>query len=161
GTGYGKLIAPHLIARAKAGVKVRILIDEIGSRFMKGYGALFKSLRDAGCTVQLYTPHTFKNVKGDASFNITHRKLYMGDGERAMTGGVNLQSPFESTTQDVLIRWRGPVVGDLAREFQIDWKAGGGKTFDEAITTTPRGDVDARVAVTSPAEGRYEIRDLM
>jgi cardiolipin synthase len=101
------------------------------------------------------------DANGVATFNITHRKLYMADGTRALTGGVNLMGGFETTTQDVLIEWRGPVLGPLYAEFAHDWTLIGGDEPAQRPDLTPQGAVDAQVVVTSPDEGRYEIRDAV
>jgi cardiolipin synthase len=152
---------PLLCAKAKAGVEVKLLIDFLGSRFLKGYDAYLKQLKDAGVTVVAYKPRLFRDTNGAPSFNITHRKLYMADGVRAFTGGVNLMGPFETTTQDVLIAWRGPVLGPLYTEFAHDWTLAGGGALSQQPDLTPQGDADAQVVVTSPDEGRYEIRDAV
>lgn len=161
GTSYARQIVPLLVAKAKAGVEVKLLVDFLGSRFFKGFDGYVKQLKDAGVTVIAYKPRVFGDANGATTFNITHRKLYMADGTRALTGGVNLMGPFDTTTQDVLIAWRGPVLGPLYKEFAHDWKLAGGTAPEQAPDLTPQGDVDAQVVVTSPDEGRYEIRDAV
>jgi cardiolipin synthase len=161
GTEYAQDLAPLLIAKAKAGVEVKLLIDEFGSHFLKGYDQLVKELRAGGVTVQVYRPYVFSDAGGHLSFNITHRKLYMADGRHVLVGGVNLASPFEITTQDLLIDWQGPVVGQLMDEYRQDWRAAGGGALAQTADVTPAGTVEAKVLVSSPVEGRYEIRDAI
>lgn len=159
GTAYAQRLAPHLIAKAKAGVEVRVLIDYVGSRFLKGYDPLVNDLRKGGVDVQVYKPYAFRDRTGHPSFNIIHRKVYLFDGQRALIGGVNLASPFDTTTQDLLIRWQGPVLQPLYTAFTHDWQRVSKTTLGVPPVTTPAGDVDASVLVTSPGEGREEIRD--
>jgi cardiolipin synthase len=161
GTSYARQIVPLLAAKARKGVEVKVLIDFVGSRFLKGYNTHVDSLREAGAIVMDYNPRMMTDANGVATFNITHRKLYMADGVRALTGGVNLMGTFETTTQDVLIEWRGPVLGPLYREFAHDWQLAGGDKPAQKPDLTSQGTVDAQVVVTSPDEGRYEIRDAV
>jgi cardiolipin synthase len=161
GTSYARQIVPLLAAKAKSGVEVKLLVDFLGSRFLKGYDGYVKQLKDAGVTVLTYNPRFFGDANGAFTFNITHRKLYMADGTVAMTGGVNLMGGFDTTTQDVLIAWRGPVLGPLYHEFAHDWSLAGGGKLAQEPDLTPQGAVNAQVVVTSPDEGRYEIRDAV
>jgi cardiolipin synthase len=161
GTTYARTLSPLLIAKAQSGVEVRLLIDYTGSRFLKGYSALVADLKKGGVDVQVYKPYTFKDPQGHPSFNIVHRKIYLFDGERALIGGVNLASPFDTTTQDLLIRWQGPVLGPLFAEFTHDWKRLSATPLGTQPVLKPAGNVDAQVIVTSPGEARYEIRDAI
>jgi cardiolipin synthase len=159
----GQQICPILVAKAKAGVEVKVVADYVGSRFIKGHVDMARKLRAAGVDFRLYKPRFILKDDKRRGINIQHRKLYMVDGERALCGGVNLVAHFESHTQDVLVEWKGPIVDDLAREWAFDWKAAGGRsvTFGPPQPAAPGGTVEARVAVTSPAEGRYEAREAI
>jgi cardiolipin synthase len=158
---YGKQLVPLLCAQARAGLEVKVLMDQAGSKYLPDHEAMVKELRDAGVEVVLYRTALILRRLG-AGVNVTHRKVYLADGERALIGGVNLQAPFDTTTHDLLIEWRGPVVPQLYEEYGLDWtRMGGGALHQEADGTPQPGGMRARVAVTSSREGRYEIQDAV
>jgi cardiolipin synthase len=158
----GHPVVDLLEAKARQGVKVQVLADWIGSNTRKGYGAMAKRLRAAGVELRTYKLRAIMKDDRMAGVNITHRKLYLVDGQRGLTGGVNLREPFNTNTQDVLIRWEGPVVPGLYQEFGNEWKASGGANPIPAgpAVQAPMG-VRTQVAVTSAPEGRFEIRDAV
>jgi cardiolipin synthase len=60
------------------------------------------------------------------------------------------------------VRWRGPVVADLYREFGIEWNFVGGSPLQLPLgPMASAGIIDAQVAVTSTPEGRFEIQDAL
>ena len=155
----GRHIVPLLVEKAKAGLEVKVVMDYVGSRFLKGHKAMIRELREAGVDVRNYRPRLVKKGDRKIGVNITHRKVYLVDGEVAMVGGVNLMAEFDTSVQDVLMEMRGPVVGQLYNEFAYDWHQAKGGTLKQVAKTARAGDVDARVVVTSPGEGRFEARD--
>lgn len=157
--GYGEKVVPILCERARAGVEVKVNIDWVGSRFLKGHKQMVKQLREAGVDVRVYMPRTIKKDDRQVGINITHRKVYLVDGVKAMVGGVNLMKEFDTTTQDLMVEWRGPVVPQLYQEFAFDWGQAGGGVLREQPVGTPAGNADAQIVVTSPREGRFEARD--
>lgn len=159
---YGQKLVPLLLDRAKAGVEVKLNIDWLGSRFLPGYKQMIKTLRDGGVDVRVYRTRTIIKDDRRIGVNITHRKVYLADGQRALVGGVNLMKDFDTTTQDVLIEWKGPIVAQLYDEFTHDWKfAGGGELKQSAVPTGNQGHVDAQVILTSPREGRFEAKEAI
>lgn len=158
---YGEQVVPLIVERARAGVECKVVMDYVGSRFLKGNKDMVRMLRQAGVEVKLYKPRLI--LKGDRKLgvNITHRKIYLADGERALVGGVNLQKGFDTTTQDALILWRGPIVAQLYNEFARDWYTAKGTTLKETPDPTPAtpGAVEAQIVVTSAPEGRLEAQE--
>jgi cardiolipin synthase len=158
---YGKQLVPLLCAQARAGLEVKVLMDQVGSKYLPDHEPMVKALKDAGVEVVLYRSAIVLRRLG-AGLNVTHRKVYLADGDRGLVGGVNLQAPFDTTTHDLLIEWRGPVVGQLYEEYGLDWKRFGGSDLKQEADPTPvAGGMRARVAVTSSREGRYEIQDAV
>src|SRR5690606_2818248 len=82
----GQAFADALAARARAGVRVHVLIDWAGSQRIDD--ALLDELRDAGVEVELYHPLRWYNL-GRVN-NRTHRKLLVVDGRIGFTGGVGI-----------------------------------------------------------------------
>jgi|GEM_PF-576101 cardiolipin synthase len=159
---YGKQLLPLLVAKAQAGAEVNVLMDYLGSRYLPGHADLVKQLRAGGVHVQMYDMRTLKDGTGTRTFNITHRKVYLADGLHGLVGGVNLHSPFDTTTQDLLIDWRGPIVSSLYKEFAHDWELTNGPALGQRpVSVGTVGSVSARIAVTSPGEDRYEAREAI
>lgn len=150
----GKEVESLVRGALQRGVKVFVLCDRHGSR-SKGGERLGKRLHAAGAHFRVW-PTRFLIQKG--TFNIDHRKLYLADGERGLTGGYNLTIPFNETTQDLLVDFRGEVASQLHQEFARDWKmsGGGSLSWSPLRTGIPFGSVPARVVVTSPLEDRFE-----
>lgn len=161
GGTYAPQIVPLIVAKARAGVQVKILMDQCGSQLSpKGIGSNLAVLRAAGVDVRFY-PTRLRRDGIHWRFNITHRKLLLADGQVAMEGGTNFGTTFDSTTQDLMVRWSGPIVSDLYREWVQEWHFVGGPQMPVPPAPAPAGNIDAQVAVTSVPEGRFEIRDAV
>lgn len=163
GGTYGEKIVPMLLERARAGVDVRLLLDQVGSGSKaKGIVPWQAELEQAGVQIVFYKLGLRDDHHGEHRFNITHRKLLLADGERAMEGGTNLGTDFDTSEQDLMVRWRGPVLADLYREFGTEWNFVGGRPLPLPLGPfAPAGDVDAKVLVTSTWEGRFEIQQAV
>lgn len=159
---YGQQIVPRLIAKAQAGVEVKVVMDFLGSRFLGNHGAMIKALKAGGVDVRRYMPRGIKKDDGQPGVNILHRKVYLADGQRGLVGGVNLMKEFDTINQDILVEFQGPVVADLYQEFAHDYRAAGGrgKTLNPAPIDAG-GTAEAQVVVTSPDEGRFEAREAL
>lgn len=94
----GKLFADALKARAKAGVKVRLMYDSVGS--INTDKAFFKDLQDNGVDVVEFNPVSVVNVLKDglAIQNRDHRKLTVIDGRVAFLGGINISGVYGSAS---------------------------------------------------------------
>lgn len=152
----GKELCDLLVARAKEGIKVRVLIDQVGNYFeAKSKSGVVAYLKERGVDARVYDWRSLG--KG---INITHRKLYLADGTRGLTGGMNLTDEFKNKRHDMLLEFRdNDVAAALHREFAYDWKQAGGAAFElPVVALKPSAD---RVLVTSPAEQRFEIRDAL
>ena len=122
----GQEFADALAERARAGVKVHVIIDWLGSS--KIDGRYIEELLHAGATVHTYHPIRFYDV---ASFgrvdNRTHRKLLIIDGKVGFTGGVGIADIWRGNAQDEQ-HWRdnhyrveGPIVAQLQATFMDNW----------------------------------------
>lgn len=108
----GKSFATALAERARAGVKVLVLLDWAGSVRMEP--SLIDELEQAGCQVVRY--HAPKWYHLTRLNNRTHRKILVVDGRIGFTGGVGIGDEWTGHAQDPL-HWRdthfkveGPVV---------------------------------------------------
>lgn len=154
----GRTFADALSARARAGVRVHVLLDWVGS--MKMDEKLLKRMADAGVAVQRYHPLNLRNLS--RMDNRTHRKLLVVDGKVGFTGGVGIADKWDGDAQDP-DHWRdshfrieGPVVAQMQSVFMDNWiKTTGevlqGADYFPALETA--GDKEAQMFSSSPRGG--------
>jgi phosphatidylserine/phosphatidylglycerophosphate/cardiolipin synthase-like enzyme len=138
----GRLLMYELIAAARRGVRVRLLVDHFASEKHPEVAAFLARVHP-NLEVKLYNPLPayFSRHKVDPSwldktvilltrFNTLnqrmHNKLFLVDGVVGITGGRNNQNAYYDQARglnykdrDVLVV--GPVVGDMARSFERFW----------------------------------------
>ncbi len=132
----GRRIAAKIAERARAGVKVRILVDEVGSHaFLR---QLAPSLRAAGVEVEGFLPASFRPWAPTFNFR-NHRKLLLVDGRTAFTGGMNIGSEYEFEWKDQCVRLGGPVLENLDEVFQEDWLFVTNRILDDLAPDGIRG----------------------
>ena len=119
----GKTFAEALSERARAGVRVHVLLDWVGAGKMDD--ELLAQMRDAGVTVLKYHPLRWYNL-GRIN-NRTHRKLLIVDGRVAFTGGVGIADEWLGNAEDP-DHWRdshyritGPVAAQMQAAFMDNW----------------------------------------
>ena len=92
----GDEFANALAERARAGVKVHVLLDWVGSARMEE--RLLREMEDAGIEVRkFHAPHWYTIDKLN---NRTHRKLLVVDGVIGFTGGVGIGDEWSGHAQD-------------------------------------------------------------
>ena len=154
----GRAFADALTERAKAGVKVHVLLDWVGTAKMDE--ALIDELKSAGVEVQKYhKPHWTGLGKLN---NRTHRKLLIVDGQIGFTGGVGVAEQWTGNAQDpdhwrdTHFRTEGPVVGQMQSVFMDNWIKTAGAVLhgvEYFPPLPPAGDGLAQVFSSSPSGG--------
>lgn len=120
----GKRFIHALAARARAGVRVRLLLDTVGS--WRALLTIAGPLRKAGGEVAAFLPALPLQRKWSAHLR-NHRKLLIADGTAAFTGGMNIGARYMGPRKDSAL-WldsavvvRGTAVRDLQAVFLDDW----------------------------------------
>ncbi len=138
----GRTFAELLSRRARAGTRVRLIYDAVGSIDLDP--ALLTRMRNAG--VQALEYHPMAPWRPRWSWNRRdHRKILVCDGRVGFAGGMNLcdeHLPAEEGGggwQDVHARVEGPAACDLDGVFRETWLRQTGRAFE------PAGDLHARV----------------
>jgi cardiolipin synthase len=154
----GEAFAQALSERARAGVKVHVLLDWVGS--IKVDQALVDQMRDAGVEVHRFHPLRWYNL-GRIN-NRTHRKLLIVDGLVGFTGGVGIASPWTGHAEDA-DHWRdshyrveGPVVAQMQGVMLSNWgKTTGSILHGDAYFPAPQqaGGQQAQMFHSSPSGG--------
>lgn len=154
----GREFADALSERAKAGVKVHVLLDWVGSA--KIDDSFLDEMRAAGVEIRKFHQPNWYNL-GRLN-NRTHRKLLVVDGKTGFTGGVGIAPKWTGNGQDAE-HWRdshfrveGPVVAQMQAVFMDNWlKVTGqvmhGEAYFPAIQVM--GDSVAQVFSSSPSGG--------
>jgi cardiolipin synthase len=153
-----------LTERARAGVRVRLVIDAIGS--WRTPTAYFDGLRAAGGEVAWYQPvrwHTLKRFN-----NRTHRELIVIDGDVAFVGGAGIAywwdtgPPGQPPWRDTMVRLEGTIVTSVQAAFAENWLESTGQlltdpgsfTHCRAVSSATAGGADAIVVTGTPSAGR-------
>ena len=154
----GREFADALSDRAKAGVKVHVLLDWVGSG--KIDESFLDEMRAAGVEIRKFHKPNWYNL-GRLN-NRTHRKLLVVDGKTGFTGGVGIAPKWTGAGQDAE-HWRdshfrieGPVVAQMQSVFMDNWlKVTGLVLHGEAYfpALQPVGDSSAQVFSSSPSGG--------
>ncbi len=146
----GLRIADLIRAKAAAGVEVHLLVDEYGQTEQKGDKDMVPWLARHGLDVRHYRK-TVLFPRG--ILNFSHRKLYLVDGDQAITGGMNLGHEYELLWRDLLIKVEGDIAGQLHKEWLRDWVHSGGKAIAlPAVPARHYGRTTAAAIATSPLE---------
>ena len=113
-----------LIAKAKSGVEVRVIFDDVGCWSLpKTY---IREMRAAGIQIYPFLPVRFHRIADKANYR-NHRKIIVIDGETGFVGGLNFADrymnglPGIGIWRDTHLRVKGEAVTSLQIVFLIDW----------------------------------------
>jgi cardiolipin synthase len=155
----GQRLADALIAKAREGLSVFMLFDDVGSSHLpKAYR---ERLRSEGIGVAAFNQrHGLLRLFGSTRINYrNHRKNVVVDGRVAWTGGLNVgieylgRDPHFGHWRDTHIRIAGPAAQSFALVFREDWEWATGQMLDlgEAPLET-EGDASVLLMATGPAD---------
>jgi cardiolipin synthase len=154
----GREFVQALVDRARAGVKVHVLLDWVGS--IKMDASLLEEMRAGGVEVErFHEPHW---SHWDQMNNRTHRKLLVVDGSVGFTGGVGIADQWKGDARnpqewrDTHFRVEGPVVAQMQSVFLDNWMRATGKVLHgEAYfpSLRPAGKYAAQMFSSSPSGG--------
>ena len=154
----GKQFADALSERARAGVRVHVLLDWVGSANMDE--SYLTEMKEAGVQIEkFHKPHWYNLARLN---NRTHRKLLVVDGQAGFTGGVGIAPHWMGNAQDP-DHWRdshylvrGPVVAQMQATFLDNWLKVTGKVLHGALyfpPIAPAGAQKAQMFSSSPSSG--------
>jgi len=151
----GAALRDALVERARAGVKVRLLLDAVGSG--QTPARFFRDLVAAGGELAWFHPARFGQVWKRPWLNLrSHRKIVVIDGRIAYTGGINITDAEDERLRtdayrDLHLRVEGNVVGSLQLVFIEDWAYATGQAPLALPSPEPhRGQVPVQVVVSGP-----------
>ena len=116
---FGNLVADALIDKAREGVCVRVIYDDVGC--WKVRRSFFERMREEGVEIHSFLPVHFPTFTSKVNYR-NHRKLIVIDGRVGYVGGMNIAKRYVSTSwRDTMLRVTGGVVYSLQRAFLVDW----------------------------------------
>jgi len=160
----GRQLQEKLIAKAKSGVKVWLLYDEIGSGNIDSY---VQTLRDGGVNVSAF--HSTQGGGNRFQLNFrNHRKIVVVDGKHGWIGGHNVGDEYLGDDinlpywRDTHMKITGPATLQLQLSFIEDWNWAKNEHLDiewEPVAA-PEGNASVLIFPTGPAD-RLETCSLM
>ena len=119
----GRLVSDALIAKAREGVEVRVLFDDVGCWSVKN--RFFERMRVEGIEVEPFLPVRFPTFARKVNYR-NHRKIIVIDGSVGYIGGMNLALRYVKGRhnrgwRDMMLRVEGCGVYTMQRAFLIDW----------------------------------------
>ena len=154
----GRQFAEALAEKARAGVKVKVILDSVGSAQMSV--DLIDFLRRNGIDIEWYHPIRWYTLS--RANHRTHRKLLVVDGEIGFSGGVGIADEWlgdadsKDHWRETVIRVEGPVVTQMQSAFMDNWVKSRGELLtglDYFPEVKARGEHLAQVIKSSPSEG--------
>jgi len=165
--GIGKRIEEVLIRKAKSGVKVRMLFDDIGSRGL--HVRHFRELITSGGEVAAFFPALLPLINPRLNYR-NHRKIVIIDGRIGYIGGFNVGDEYLGLSKkfgywrDTHLRIEGSAVHPLQTRFILDWNQASPRTniqYDERFfPAIPRkGTVGMQIVSSGPDSEWEDIKD--
>jgi cardiolipin synthase len=167
----GAQFADALVAKARAGVPVRVIYDSIGSR--SASDDFWAGMEQAGVGVRAYNPPD--PIQDQNPFDIDtrdHRKLLIVDGRVAFTGGINIDRNYvrssdavggassSSGWRDTHIRIAGPAVAGLQSLFVELWDSLDAPLPEAPYAPRDLDEGDMLVRVLSGVGGNAEVSQI-
>jgi cardiolipin synthase len=126
----GRRMREALIAKAREGVKVRLIMDNLITPFAPE--SFYDAMRKAG--VELYYAHPFEKMDPFSAIGSIlgprdHRKIIVIDGSISYTGGMNFYDDAIYIWKDTQVRVEGPVAGQMWELFAQSWQKFSGQSL--------------------------------
>jgi cardiolipin synthase len=148
--GLGRRFRDALVAKAREGVSVHFLYDELGSHALPD--AYCRALADAGVRVSAFNTTRGRGNRFQVNFR-NHRKCVVVDGHVAWVGGHNLGDEYLGLDRkigawrDTYARVEGPAALGVQFVFATDWLWAAGEVPELAWEPRPAPEGNAAVLV--------------
>lgn len=160
----GTKIADVLIKKAKEGVEVRFLYDDMGSRRLSR--KYIRRLKQAGVHVYAFFPPKIPKINFKINFR-NHRKLAIIDGEIGYIGGFNIGDEYLGKNKtfgywrDTHLRIYGDAVRNMQTRFILDWNQASRNEIlyeDRFYVGASKGDVGVQIVSSGPDSDWEQIK---
>ncbi len=159
----GEMFAKALSGKCREGVKVKILLDAIGSATIGD--EILHILEAGGCQIAWCNPLRWYSL--GRFNNRTHRKSLIIDGRVAFTGGAGIADHWWGNAQDpahwrdIQIRMEGPAVLPLQTGFAQNWLQTTGELisgYEYYPPSSETASVELQTILSSPTTGASSVR---
>lgn len=154
----GRLVRDALVDKAREGVKVRFLYDDVGCWNVPK--SFFDVMSAAGIEVAAFLPVRFPSLTHKVNYR-NHRKLCVFDGRTGFIGGMNLALRYVSRRErlwrDMHLRIEGGAVADLQRHFLADWFFVKGEEAENFVPEAPAALPDKSQSDAAPSDMLLQI----
>lgn len=164
----GKRLIKVLTEKAKEGLKVRMLVDALGSRGISD--RVLKDYLEAGGEVGYFFKPKLKYLNFDINYR-NHRKIVVIDNRIGYIGGFNIAREYLGLKKkfgywrDTHLRMLGNSIQDLKAIFLMDWGVATGEKIDfdeiDFYTSNPDGDTSVQVVMSGPDSQKEQIKRAM
>ena len=151
----GSTLRELLEARAREGLDVYVIYDELGShKLPNGY---LRRLRRAGVKVASFNGRRFWWSSFLRINYRNHRKLVVIDGTLAYLGSLNVGQEYSrrNSWRDTFLSLHGPAVGEAMQSFLRDWYRATGENISAGLPlhTEPAGTERCQLIPSGPDDG--------
>lgn len=163
----GKLIRDALVRKAKQGVSVRVLVDDMGSSRLPR--SFFRPLIEAGGETAAFFPSKWLPYLNFRVNYRNHRKLVIIDGHIGYIGGFNIGDEYLGRNRkfgywrDTHLRLKGSAVDAMQFRFLLDWNNASAKKIGvDPYHFPPKqtaGSAGVQIVSSGPDSEREQIKD--
>lgn len=153
----GRLLADILIDKARDGVEVRVIYDDVGCWNVRD--TFFLRMREAGIMIMPFMPVRFPAFTSKVNYR-NHRKLCVIDGKVGFIGGMNIAKRYITGEKgqkwrDTHLKIRGGAVYAIQRAFLVDWYFVSGELISDRhyypeLPADIRNNIIVQVVTSSP-----------
>ncbi|PTM53329.1 cardiolipin synthase [Desmospora activa] len=162
----GKRLARVLARKAREGVQVRLIYDDLGSRRLNK--AFIREIREAGGEIEAFFPAVLPLINLRLNYR-NHRKLVIIDGKIGYIGGFNIGNEYLGLNprfgywRDTHLRIRGDAVHHIQSRFILDWNQASRHdiSYQDNYYPTPlrEGDVGVQIVSSGPDSEWEQIKN--
>ena len=141
----GKRILDILVAKAKAGIEVKLMMDGVGTLHTRSW--FFHPLVKAGGQFTFFLPVLHRPFRGRTNLR-NHRKITIVDNHTLMAGGANIGNeymgpePYEKRWKDLAFTLQGPTLRHWVNVFARDWAFAAKETLSDEQLAIPDVTID-------------------
>ncbi|MCC8089701.1 MAG: cardiolipin synthase [Rikenellaceae bacterium] len=151
----GYEIADILMEKARSGVEVRFIYDDVGSWGLSTH--FLRKMRRAGVDIKCFMPVVFPWLTSKINYR-NHRKIIVIDGKIGFTGGINIAQRYidgvkGGVWRDTHLRIEGEAVESLQLTFITDWHFVSGEKLRNSDKYFPQTFVDVETPVQIASSG--------
>lgn len=161
----GDALIARLIRKARDGVRIRLLIDDVGR--MIGGGIDLSKLKAAGVQVALCGPILHLPFKSSTNMR-NHRKMVVADGVRLWCGGRNFAAEYfegvrtREAWRDLSFDLCGPLATQARDLFECDWAHATGSSREASAQAVQMATAPfAQVIASGPDQSDDTVHDLL